>query len=111
MNRSLKGPWQAGIPCHKFNLASADYCAVSEWTYLLDEFYNSAQKQVGNKAGPRRMAITIVYERFLWIWHPKQKEKLRKDGSLELTFPVADFAETQYGNTETRLRRGGNTPA
>lgn len=27
------------------------------------------------------------------MWHKDQKEKLLKDGSLELTFPVASYSE------------------
>jgi predicted DNA-binding transcriptional regulator YafY len=50
------------------------------------------------KGGPRR-EVTLRFSplKSRWIkdqvWHKDQKVKFLKDGSLELTFPVADFSE------------------
>ena len=43
------------------------------------------------------MTIRFSPEKARWItgqvWHKDQKTKFLKDGSLELSFPIADFAE------------------
>lgn len=63
------------------------------------DFRSYFQSTFGIYKGESAKEITIRFfpEKAKWvrgqIWHRDQKERLLGDGSLELTFPVADFAE------------------
>ena len=39
------------------------------------------------------MGIKNIYERFIWFDSEDQQKRFLPDGSMELTFPVADFSE------------------
>jgi len=45
----------------------------------------------------REVRLRFTPERALWakgrVWHPSQQETELPDGSLEISFPVADFSE------------------
>jgi predicted DNA-binding transcriptional regulator YafY len=64
------------------------------WGYLLEDSFGIFQ-------GSAPIEITLAFTPFRarWIreqvWHPAQKITNRDDGSLELSFPVADFREVK----------------
>jgi len=59
-------------------------------------YFNSA---FGLYKGKMKSEVTLRFtpEKAKWVqeqvWHRNQKRSMRSDGSLELSFPVADFAE------------------
>lgn len=64
--------------------------------FNVSEYFSSA---FGLCKGDRTQQVTLRFSpiKSRWIsgqiWHMQQKEKTLKNGSLELTFPVADYAE------------------
>jgi predicted DNA-binding transcriptional regulator YafY len=102
------GTWHLVGNCHlrrglrDFNLARIkDIVALPESFTLRDNFsfqryFNSA---FGLYKGRERSEVTLRFtpEKAKWIqdqvWHKDQKKTVRDDGSLELSFPVADFSE------------------
>jgi predicted DNA-binding transcriptional regulator YafY len=65
-----------------------------QWWPLLEESFGIFQ-------GPRNIKVTLRFTPFRarWIkeqhWHPEQKMTPLPDGSLDLSFPVADFREVK----------------
>lgn len=102
------GTWYLISYCHlRKDLRSFNLCRISDIQLLYDTFavrrgfdvkayFNSA---FGLYKGDKTTQVTLRFssEKSKWIkdqiWHKDQKEKILKDGSLELTFPVASFAE------------------
>ncbi len=102
------GTWHLVGYCHlrkglrDFNLARiTDIVVLPETFTLRDNFsfqryFNSA---FGLYKGKDRSEVTLRFtpEKAKWVqdqvWHRDQKKTVLKDGSLELTFPVADFSE------------------
>jgi predicted DNA-binding transcriptional regulator YafY len=102
------GTWYLVSHCHlRKELRSFNLCRISDIQLLDDTFsvrrgfdvrsyFNSA---FGLYKGDRTTQVTLCFspEKSRWIkgliWHKDQKEKILKNGSLELTFPVASFAE------------------
>lgn len=64
--------------------------------FNVQDYFNSA---FGLYKGEKTTQVTLRFSplKSNWIrgqiWHKDQKEKILKDGSLELTFPVASYAE------------------
>ncbi len=69
--------------------------AVSNNFSFREYFQSSFGLYKGKSA--RQVTIRFTPEKAKWIkdqiWHKDQKEKVLEDGSLELSFPVADFSE------------------
>lgn len=94
----LRGEWR------KFLLARIDDLSVldesfksrpkNEWNHLIDDAFGIFQSDVNTQVTLR---FTSFRSRWIreQIWHPKQTLKELADGSLELSFPVADFREVK----------------
>jgi predicted DNA-binding transcriptional regulator YafY len=65
-----------------------------EWQHELEGAYGIFQ-------GKEKIPVTLLFTPFRarWIreqvWHPEQKMTEQPDGSIEMTFPVADFREVK----------------
>jgi len=102
------GTWHLIGYCHlrqglrDFNLSRVTNARILDETFEvrrgfnLREYFDSA---FGLYKGEDRKEVTLRFtpEKSKWIrdqvWHRDQKKKSLPDGSLELTFPVANFAE------------------
>jgi predicted DNA-binding transcriptional regulator YafY len=102
------GTWHLVGYCHlrkglrDFNLARIEHVVVLSETFSLRDnfsfprYFNSA---FGLYKGTERSEVTLRFtpEKAKWVqdqvWHRDQKKKVLRDGSLELSFPVADFSE------------------
>jgi predicted DNA-binding transcriptional regulator YafY len=64
------------------------------WRHLLEDAFGIFQG-----AAPIQITLRFTPFRARWIreqrWHPSQKMSFDSDGSLELSFPVADFREVK----------------
>ncbi len=102
------GTWHLVGYCHlrkgirDFNLARITDVLVLDETFKPKnnfDFHDYFSAAFGLfKGGPKR-AVTLRFtpEKAKWVqeqvWHQEQKKRILADGSLELNFPVADFAE------------------
>ena len=102
------GTWHLVGYCHlrkglrDFNLVRIKDITVLQETFTLRDnfsvqrYFNSA---FGLYKGKERREVTLRFtpEKAKWVqdqvWHKDQKKTVLNDGSLELTFPVADFSE------------------
>jgi predicted DNA-binding transcriptional regulator YafY len=102
------GTWHLVGYCHlrrglrDFNLARIKGISVlsdlftPRDNFSFQRYFNSA---FGLYKGEARSEVTIRFtpEKAKWVkdqvWHREQKKKILPDGSLELSFPVADFSE------------------
>jgi predicted DNA-binding transcriptional regulator YafY len=102
------GTWHLVGFCHlrqgirDFNLARIQDVTVLEDAFVpkdkfnFHHYFNSA---FGLYKGNSRSEVTLRFsaEKAKWIqeqvWHRDQKKRVRPDGSLDLSFPVADFSE------------------
>jgi proteasome accessory factor C len=94
------------VPLRK-ELRNFNLMRISDVTALEDEFVMGSNFDIweylnssfGIYKGSDLHDVKLRYtpERALWArgrgWHPKQTETELPDGSLEITFPVADFIE------------------
>lgn len=102
------GTWHLIAYCHlrkelrDFNLFRISDAELTESSFVLPggfdikDYFNSA---FGLYKGDKTREVTLRFNpiKARWIkgqiWHKDQKEKVLKDGSLELSFPVADYSE------------------
>jgi predicted DNA-binding transcriptional regulator YafY len=102
------GTWHLLAYCHMrrdirdFNLVRISDVRLLNDTFTIRQgfdiksYFNSA---FGIYKGSRTRQVTLRFSpmKSRWVrgqvWHKDQKEKVLSDGSLELTFPVADYAE------------------
>lgn len=102
------GTWHLIAFCHlrkelrDFNLFRISDAELTESSFRLPrgfdikDYFNSA---FGLYKGKNTIEVTLRFNpiKARWIkgqiWHKGQKEKVLKDGSLELSFPVADYSE------------------
>ncbi len=102
------GTWHLIAWCHDREDLRDFVLARMKDTRILDETFcipanfdikKHMQSAFGIFKGQPKYAVTLRFSpwKSRWIkgqmWHKDQKEKLLKDGSLELTFPVSSFAE------------------
>jgi predicted DNA-binding transcriptional regulator YafY len=102
------GTWHLIAYCHlrhglrNFVFGRMSDLKVLENTFTVPKSFNiqeHLQSAFGIYKGPPTKEVTIRFspEKARWItgqvWHKDQKMKINKDGSLELSFPIADFAE------------------
>ena len=77
---------------------------ILENTFTVPESFNfNIQEHLQSAFGiykgipTKEVCLRFLPEKARWIigqvWHKDQKTKILKDGSLELSFPVADFRE------------------
>ncbi|HXX80163.1 MAG TPA: WYL domain-containing protein [Thermodesulfovibrionales bacterium] len=102
------GTWHLIAHCHmRKNLRDFNLCRMSD-IKLLDSSFTVRKgfdfgKYFGSAFGlyqggsKRQVTLRFSPLKSRWvkgqIWHKDQKEKVLKDGSLELTFPVANYSE------------------
>ncbi len=102
------GTWHLVGYCHlrrqfrNFNLLRIADIRMLKQTFIIrgpfdaDHYFSSS---FGIFKGYTTRTVTLRFSplKAKWvdglIWHPKQGQTICKDGSLELTFPVAEFAE------------------
>lgn len=102
------GNWQLVGWCHlrqnyrNFNLLRISAIRPLDRTFVMQndfspEHYFSSSFGIFKARKTQQVTLRFTPEKARWvagqIWHPHQKETLRKDGSLELTFPVAAYPE------------------
>lgn len=102
------GTWHLIAWCHEREDLRDFVLARMKDTRVLDETFRipanfdiqkHLQSAFGIFKGKPKYTVTLRFSpwKSRWIkgqaWHKDQKEKLFKDGSLELTFPVSSFAE------------------
>ncbi|HSW62011.1 MAG TPA: WYL domain-containing protein [Dissulfurispiraceae bacterium] len=102
------GNWQLVGWCHlrqqyrNFNLLRINSIEPLQQVFAVrndftPEHYFSSSFGIFKAWKTQRVTLQFTPEKARWvtgqIWHPSQKETLRKDGSLELTFPVAAYPE------------------
>jgi predicted DNA-binding transcriptional regulator YafY len=102
------GTWHLIAWCHEredlrdFVLARMKDTQVLDETFCIPEnfdIHKHMQSAFGIFKGKPKDTVTLRFSpwKSCWIkgqvWHKDQKEKLFKDGSLELTFPVSSFNE------------------
>lgn len=102
------GTWHLIAWCHDredlrdFVLARMKDTRILSETFCIPanfDIQKHMQSAFGIFKGQPKYAVTLRFSpwKSRWIkgqvWHKAQKEKLRKDGSLELTFPVSSFSE------------------
>jgi len=102
------GTWHLIAWCHDredlrdFVLARMKDTRVLDETFCIPanfDIQKHLQSAFGIFKGQPRYTVTLRFSpwKSRWIkgqvWHKAQKEKLLKDGSLELTFPASSFAE------------------
>lgn len=94
----LRGEWRKFLLARMDNLVVFDETfkprPIKEWKHLIDDAFGIFQTG-------KHTLVTLRFTPFRarWIreqiWHPKQILKELADGSLELSFPVADFREVK----------------
>jgi len=102
------GTWHVVGYCHlrkgirDFNIARIQDVTVLDDTFIVKNsfsfprYFNSA---FGLYKGKTKSEVTLRFtpEKAKWVqeqvWHRNQKKRMRPDGSLDLSFPVADFSE------------------
>lgn len=102
------GTWHLIAYCHlrrdmrDFSLVRMSDIKVTEEDFKVKRDFdirNYLQSSFGIYKGKKTRQVTLRFSpvKSKWasgqIWHKDQKEKRLKDGSLELTFPVANYAE------------------
>ena len=102
------GTWHLIAYCHlrqdlrNFVFGRINNLKVLEQSFTMPNNFNiqeHIQSAFGIYKGLPTKEVTIRFspEKARWItgqvWHKDQKTKFLKDGSLELSFPIADFAE------------------
>jgi len=102
------GTWHLIAYCHmrkdlrNFVFGRMSDLKVLENTFTIPKSFNiqeHLQSAFGIYKGMPTKEVTLRFtsEKARWVeeqvWHKEQKTKFLKDGSLELSFPVADFAE------------------
>src|SRR4030066_1702974 len=102
------GTWHLIAYCHmrkdlrNFVFGRMSDLKVLENTFTIPKSFNiqeHLQSVFGIYKGPPTKEVTIRFSlgKARWVegqvWHKDQKTKILKDGSLELSFPVADFRE------------------
>jgi len=102
------GTWHLIAWCHEredlrdFVLARMKNPRILDDTFSIPKSFDiqkHMQSAFGIFKGKPKDIVTLRFSpwKACWIkgqvWHKNQKEKLLKDGSLELTFPVSSFAE------------------
>ena len=102
------GTWHLIAYCHlrhglrNFVFGRMSDLKMLENTFTIPKSFNiqeHLQSAFGIYKGMSTKEVTLRFspEKARWIigqvWHKKQKMKINKDGSLELSFPVASFAE------------------
>ena len=102
------GTWHLVGYCHlrrglrDFNLARILDIAILPETFTLRDNFNAQRyfnSAFGLYKGNERIEVTLRFtpEKTKWVqdqvWHKDQKKTMLNDGSLELSFPVADFSE------------------
>ncbi len=102
------GTWHLIAYCHlrkdlrDFNLFRVSDVVVTEESFSLRKDFDikgHLNSAFGLYKGDKTKQVTLRFTplKSRWIkgqvWHKYQKEKLLKDGSLELTFPVASYSE------------------
>lgn len=102
------GTWHLIAHCHMrrairdFNLFRMSDIRLLEDTFTLQRGFDAGKyfgSAFGLYKGSRTQPVTVRFSpvKARWIkgqvWHKEQKEKTLKDGSLELTFPVANYSE------------------
>jgi len=102
------GTWHLIAYCHvrrdirDFNLFRISDIHLLEDTFIMQQGFD-VRKYFGSAfglyKGSKTQLVTLRFSpvKARWIkgqiWHKDQKEKTMKDGSLELTFPVANYSE------------------
>ncbi|MFH1704169.1 MAG: WYL domain-containing protein [Nitrospirota bacterium] len=102
------GTWHLIAYCHlRYGLRNFVFGRMSDLKILENTFaipkgfniHEHLQSAFGIYKGIQTKEVSLKFspEKARWItgqvWHKDQKTKVLKDGSLELSFPVADFAE------------------
>jgi len=102
------GTWHLLGYCHMrkdlrdFVLSRMSDVKIAEKTFTIPKSFDVAgyiQSGFGIYKGDSLKEVTLRFSplKTKWvksqIWHKKQRQKILKDGSLELTFPVASFRE------------------
>jgi predicted DNA-binding transcriptional regulator YafY len=102
------GNWHLMGYCHlresirDFHMGRIDNQRIEEETFSIPRSFDFSKyfySSFGLYKGETRHEVTIRLQpsQAIWIkdqiWHKDQEEKILNDGSLELTFPVADFTE------------------
>ena len=102
------GTWHLAAYCHMrkdlrdFRIGRIEDALVLDETFTVRGNFNFSdyfRSSFGLYKGKSAKLVTIRFapEKAKWIrdqiWHRDQKEKVLTDGSLELSFPVADFSE------------------
>lgn len=102
------GTWHLIAYCHMrrnirdFNLFRIGNIQLLDDHFIVDHSFNVKTYfglAFGIYKGGRTQLVTLRFSpvKSRWvrgqIWHKEQKEKILKDASLQLTFPVADYAE------------------
>jgi predicted DNA-binding transcriptional regulator YafY len=102
------GNWHLMGYCHlrksirDFHMGRIDNQRIEDTTFIVPRSFDFNQyfdSSFGLYKGSTKHEVTVRFQpsQAIWIkgqvWHKDQEEKVLEDGSLELTFPVADFME------------------
>lgn len=102
------GNWHLMGYCHlrksirDFHMGRIDNQKIADETFIVPrsfDFNKYFDSSFGLYKGSTKHEVTVRFQpsQAIWIrgqvWHKDQEEKCLEDGSIELTFPVADFKE------------------